>query len=89
MFTQIIPYQHLFKYKYTKQEEDLQAILTQKLDKFLPSKTVRFRNTDKPYITNDIKFLDRKGSENIKSTVNLKSIYSLIRVKKTNYRLQM
>ena len=50
----------------TKQEEALQALLTRKLDKCLPTKTVRLRNTDKPYITKEIKILDRKRKREYK-----------------------
>ena len=34
----------------TRQEEALQALLARKLEEALPTKTVRLRNTDKPYI---------------------------------------
>ena len=44
----------------SQQEEALQAVLARIFDSCLPSKTVRLRNTDKPFITNDIKKNDRK-----------------------------
>ena len=44
----------------TKQDEVLQALLLDKLDKSCPSKTVKLRTEDKPYITKDIKVLDRQ-----------------------------
>ena len=44
----------------SQQDKALQAVLGRILDSCLPTKTVRLRNTDKPYITNDIKNIDRR-----------------------------
>ena len=44
----------------TLQDEALQALLARKLEDALPAKTVRLRNTDKPYITKEIKVINRR-----------------------------
>ena len=65
----------------SQQDEALQAVLGRMLDTCLPTKTVRLRNTDKPFMTNDLKKIDRKRRrEYIKhgkspKYLNLTSIY--------------
>jgi hypothetical protein len=44
----------------TQQDEALQALLARMLEDSLPTKTVRLRHTDKPYITQEIKVIDRR-----------------------------
>ena len=44
----------------TLQDEALQVLLTRMLQDSLPTKTVRLRHTDKPYITKEIKVIDRR-----------------------------
>ena len=44
----------------TKQDEALQSLLTRMLDKSCPTKTVLLRLWDKPYITRELKILDRQ-----------------------------
>ena len=44
----------------TKQEDEFQRILLQHLNLHLPTKTVRFRPQDKPFITKELKIIDRK-----------------------------
>ena len=43
----------------TQQDNALQALLSDMLEAALPTKTVRLRNTDKPFITHEIKVIDR------------------------------
>ena len=44
----------------TSQDEALQTILTDMLDKSCPLKSVKLRTEDKPYITQELKVLDRQ-----------------------------
>ena len=44
----------------THQDKALQAVLSRMLDDALPTKTVRLRCSDKPYITQEIKKIDRR-----------------------------
>ena len=44
----------------TKQDEALQTLLSKMLDDACPTKTVRLRVTDKPYITKQLNILDRQ-----------------------------
>ena len=44
----------------TEQDEALQKLLTEMLDESCPTKTVRLRMSDKPYITKELKTLDRQ-----------------------------
>ena len=44
----------------TQQDEALQALLARMLEDSLPTKTVRLRDTDKPYITQEIKVIDMR-----------------------------
>ena len=44
----------------TKQDEALQTLLSEMLDDACPTKTVRLRVIDKPYITKELKILDRQ-----------------------------
>ena len=44
----------------TQQDEALQALLARMLEDSLPTKTVKLRHTDKPYITHEIKVIDRR-----------------------------
>ena len=44
----------------TQQDEALQAVLARLLEDSLPTKTVKLRHTDKPYITKEIKVIDRR-----------------------------
>ena len=44
----------------SQQDEALQAVLARMLEVALPTKTVRLRYTDKPYITKEIKVIDRR-----------------------------
>ena len=44
----------------TQQDEALQSLLTRMLDDSCPTKTVRLRLTDKPFITRELKILDRQ-----------------------------
>ena len=38
----------------------MQALLARMMEDSLPTKTVRLRHTDKPYITQEIKVIDRR-----------------------------
>ena len=44
----------------TQQDDALQALLSDMLEASLPTKTVKLRNNDKPFITQEIKVIDRK-----------------------------
>ena len=44
----------------TEQDKALQKLLTEMLDELCPTKTVRLRMSDKPYITKELKILDRQ-----------------------------
>ena len=44
----------------TQQDNALQALLSDMLEASLPTKTVKLRNNDKPFITQEIKVIDRK-----------------------------
>ena len=65
----------------SEQDEALQAVLARMLEDALPLKTVRLRYTDKPYITKEIKTIDRRRrreyDKNLKSQkyLNLTNIY--------------
>ena len=39
---------------------NLQALLLNQLDKFMPSKTVNFTSEDQPWVTGEIKYISRR-----------------------------
>lgn len=57
----------------TEQAENLDSLLLDKLSLFCPMKSMKLSNWDKPFITNDLKKLDRKRKrEYIKKGKTLK-----------------
>ena len=65
----------------TEQVHKIEDIFNSKLDKFLPKKTVRMsKNFDKPYITQELKKLDRKLKKG--NTENITSLKSTFHLKK-------